>query len=39
MVFINTFVTYVVIMAAIVAIAIAGIFFGKYLRDRKDKKK
>ena len=36
--FFNEFISYVLLAAIMVAVAIAGVFTGKKLRDRKDAK-
>ena len=39
MAFLNSFVEYFITMVVMAAIAVAGVFAGKKLRDRKDAKK
>lgn len=39
MVFINELITYAILVIGIGALAIAGIFLGKFLRDKHDAKK
>lgn len=38
MTFLSVYATYAVIWVGIIALAVAGVFFGKYLRIRKDAK-
>lgn len=38
MLFINEFITYVILVIGIGALAVAGIFLGKFLRDKRDAK-
>lgn len=39
MAFLGSFLQYVIIMLILVAVAVAGVFTGKKLRDNKDAKK
>lgn len=38
MAFLGSFVQYIVILLILAAIAVGGVFFGKYLRNKKDAK-